>query len=259
LTGLTPPEYLALMSAITMCHKAPGALRAKRDHMRALTFGLIALLPTYASSAESTCYGTPGKGRVENSVKLPKTGPNFEPYSSLGVSVGRTYVHSKVAAVVSDAYASLARSSPNVKYVYGESGWKRGGRIKPHRTHQNGLAVDFMVPVRDVDGKSVVLPSGVTNKFGYSIEFDSKGHFDDLTIDFEAIAEHLYALHAAARAKGIGIERVIFEPAFLPKLYKTRRGAFVKANINFMKGQAWVRHDEHYHVDFAISCKPFKG
>lgn len=23
-----------------------------------------------------------------------------------------------------------------------------------------------------------------------------------------------------------------------------------------MKGRPWVRHDEHYHVDFALPCKP---
>jgi penicillin-insensitive murein DD-endopeptidase len=146
-----------------------------------------------------------------------------------------------------------------VKYVYGESGWSSGGRIKPHRTHQNGLAVDFMVPVRDAKGKSVVLPSGVTNKFGYSVEFDSSARFEELTIDFEAVSEHLYALQSAAKAKGIGVERVIFDPAFLPKLYRTKRGEFIKSNINFMKSQAWVRHDEHYHVDFSVPCKPVKG
>lgn len=23
-----------------------------------------------------------------------------------------------------------------------------------------------------------------------------------------------------------------------------------------MQRDAWLRHDEHYHVDFAVSCKP---
>lgn len=223
--------------------------------MRALILALIVALPTCASAAASRCYGTPSNGRLEGGVQLPKSGSNFEPYSSTGVTVGRTYVHSKVAEVVSDAYSFLARSSPEVKYVYGESGWRSGGRIKPHRTHQNGLAVDFMVPVRDASGRSVALPTGVSNKFGYNIEFDSKGRFGELTIDFEAVAEHLHALHSAAKARGIGVERVIFDPAFLPQLYKTKRGKFIEDNINFMKAQAWVRHDEHYHVDFAVPCK----
>lgn len=227
--------------------------------MRFLALAVITLLPTSAICATSICYGTPSNGHLEGGVQLAKSGPNFEPYSSLGVAAGRTYVHSKVANVISGAYAVLARSKPELKYVYGESGWKDGGRIKPHRTHQNGLAVDFMVPVRDAGGKSVALPSSVWNKFGYDIEFDSKGRFEELSIDFEALAEHLYALHFAAKAKGVGLRRVIFDPVFLPRLYKTRRGEFIKNNISFMKGQVWIRHDEHYHVDFAVSCKPTKG
>ncbi|MDR2207630.1 MAG: penicillin-insensitive murein endopeptidase [Azoarcus sp.] len=227
--------------------------------MKIFATAIIVILSTSAMGAESVCYGTPSNGRLEAGVQLPGSGVNFEPYSSLGVAAGRTYVHSAVADVVLIAYSSLARSMPEVKYVYGESGWKEGGRIRPHRTHQNGLAVDFMVPVRDAQGKSVALPSGAWNKFGYDIEFDSEARFGGLTIDFDAIAEHLHALHSAAQAKGIGVERVIFDPGFLPELYKTKRGDFIKNNINFMKGQAWIRHDEHYHVDFSVPCKPKKN
>lgn len=239
--------------------RAPSKLGVSREGKRLAGLAAILIFPASGLCADSVCYGTASNGRLEDGVQLAKSGPNFEPYSSLGVAAGRTYVHSKVARVVSDAYSSLARSEPKVKFVYGESGWKDGGRIKPHRTHQNGLAVDFMVPVRDAEGGSATLPSGVWNKFGYGIEFDAKGRFEDLTIDFDAIAEHLYVLHAAAKAKGIGVERVIFDPALVPKLYMTRRGEFLRDNINFMKGQAWVRHDEHYHVDFAVSCKPKKS
>jgi penicillin-insensitive murein endopeptidase len=169
--------------------------------------------------------------------------------------LGRTYVHSKVAAAVAAAYKELETSAPEKKYVYGESGWRAGGRIKPHRTHQNGLAVDFLVPVRDAEGTSVPLPTGVTNKFGYGIEFDADAKYEGLTIDFEAIAQHLYALHQAAKANGIGISRVIFEKGYIPKLYGTSRGTFVRKSIPFMQSEPWIRHDEHYHVDFAVPCR----
>ncbi len=202
------------------------------------------------------CYGTSGNGRLEGGVQIPTSGPNFGPYSSLGVRLGRTYVHSKVAVAVAAAYKTLEASAPTKTYVYGESGWREGGRIRPHRTHQNGLAVDFMVPVMDKSGKSVPLPTGITNKFGYAIEFDAQARYQDLSIDFEAITEHLYALFQATRENGIGISRVIFEKAYIPRLYTTRRGAFVKDSIPFMQEEPWIRHDEHYHVDFAIPCKP---
>ena len=116
-----------------------------------------------------------------------------------------------------------------------------------------------MVPVRDGTGKSVPLPSGVSNKFGYNIEFDNSGRYEDLTIDFEAIAAHLRALHSAAKKNGVVLARVILEPKFIPKLHNTKDGEFIKRNITFMSGQAWIRHDEHYHIDFAVPCEPLEG
>jgi penicillin-insensitive murein DD-endopeptidase len=77
------------------------------------------------------------------------------PYSVLGIDLGRSHVHSKVQQVLVDACAVLATLHPDKIYVIGESGWSIGGRFKPHRTHQYGLAVDFMVPVLDAQGKSV--------------------------------------------------------------------------------------------------------
>lgn len=208
---------------------------------------------------ESTCFGTVSNGRLENGVKLPGSGPNFTPYSSFAASAGRTYVHSKVRDVVVAAYAALEKSAPGKHFVYGESGWTGGGRIQPHRTHQNGLSVDFFVPVLDASGRSVPLPTEVTNRFGYDIEFDTAARFGEYTIDFDALAEHVYQLHAAAKARGVGIALVILNPPFLSRLFATPRGQFLQQNLNFMKRAAWVRHDEHYHVDFAVPCRPIGG
>jgi penicillin-insensitive murein endopeptidase len=49
---------------------------------------------------------------------------------------------------------------------------------------------------------------------------------------------------------------VIFDPPMLPRLFETARGPYLKQNVKFMATPAWVRHDEHYHVDFAVPCKP---
>ena len=188
-------------------------------------------------------------------MRLPISGPNFSAYSMVGVAAGRTHVHSKVAEIVTAAYAALAAKNAEVTYVYGETGWPSGGRFRPHRTHQNGLSVDFFVPVRDEDGRSMPLPTGVTNRFGYDIEFDGDGRCADYVIDFAAMAEHLYQLDVAAKARGVGIALAIFDPPLLPKLFATPRGPYLQQNLPFMKRRAWVRHDEHYHVDFAVPCK----
>lgn len=104
----------------------------------AFAAGLAALSAT-TFAAESRCFGTVSYGRVEDSVRLPAEGRNFSAYSDLAVAAGRTHVHSKVAEVVTAAYAALLDSSPSTVYVYGETGWSAGGSFKPHRTHQNGL------------------------------------------------------------------------------------------------------------------------
>lgn len=107
-----------------------------------------------------------------------------------------------MAEVVEEAYAAMARRHPDVRFVYGETGLAEGGPFKPHRTHQNGLAVDFFVPVRNRESESVPLPTHVLNKWGYDVELDGK--------------------------------------------------------LRFSTRPAWVRHDEHYHVDFAVPCQPLR-
>jgi penicillin-insensitive murein endopeptidase len=212
-----------------------------------------------AKADESQCFGTVNRGSIENSVKLPDHGPNFSAYSTLAASTGRTYVHSKVAEIVVSAYAALAVKRPTTVYVYGETGLSSGGRFRPHRSHQNGKSVDFFVPVKNDEGKSVPLPTGVMTRFGYDIEFDANARYKEFSIDFEAMAEHLYQLHQSAKVRGVGFSLVIFDTPYLPKLFATARGSYLQQNLPFMKGKPWVRHDEHYHIDFAVACKPNAG
>jgi penicillin-insensitive murein endopeptidase len=229
---------------------------ARRTAMTAL-LGLACLtIPLESSAAQSTCFGKTSAGRLEQGVRLPSSGPNFSSYSTSMVAVGRTYVHSKVARVVRRSFAALEKSRPETVYVIGESGWAKGGRFRPHRTHQNGLSVDFMVPVLNADGRSVPLPTRPTQRWGYDLEFDQDGRLDALRIDFDAVAAQLAALHRAARAEGVGIGLVIFDDRYLDKLWKTPDGPYVRRRLPFMKGKPWVRHDEHFHIDFVVPCKP---
>lgn len=213
------------------------------------------LLPLAPASA-STCYGTTSAGRLEGGVQLPADGKNFTSYSSLGNTLGRTFVHPRVRDMVVDAYAATYQSMPGKRFVYGETGLAGGGKFKPHRTHQNGTSVDFMVPVMDRQGRTASLPAHALNKFGYALEFDAKGELDDLRIDFEALGEHLYQLAEAARQHGAAIQRVIFQKELVARLYQARRGAYLRQSVAFMKATPWIRHDEHYHVDFSLPCRP---
>jgi len=220
---------------------------------------LMSILPLISVSADdSVCYGTTAKGKLRNGVELPRSGVNFQSYSSMAGPLGRTYVHSKVKKVLLETYAVLEKKHPGKKYKYAETGFKEGGKFKPHKTHQNGLSVDFIVPVMNRKGKSVYLPTTVFNKWGYAVEFDNKGHFEQYRIDFESLAAHLVTLHKTARKNGINIQRVIFDPKLQPFLLKTRYSKYIKRHITLSNKNSWVRHDDHYHVDFKIKCRSLR-
>lgn len=222
-------------------------------------FALAALLAIVFCSqayAASVCVGTHERGSLIEGVKLPLRGDNYSSYSTLGSLLGRTYVHEEVLKVVLGAYGSLKSTHPEKVFVYGETGFKEGGEFELHKTHRNGLSVDFMVPVLNTQGESLPLPTGFRNKYGYAIEFDRSGRYKNLNIDFSAMASHLEALRVEAARGGVVIKRVIFDPALQSLLFKTPEGRKLKKKLRFTKKQAWVRHDEHYHVDFTIKCKP---
>ena len=219
---------------------------------------LACAFPVLAAERASTCYGTSANGYLKNGQALPEKGKNFEPFSTLAVMLGRHYVHSTVKDIVVAGYEELAKQLPDKRFVYGETGWEKGGKFAPHKTHRNGTSVDFMVPVVDKKAKSVPLPTGIFNKFGYNIEFNKNGKYEELTIDFEALSAHLYFLSETARQHGVGIKRVIFDPRLQPLLFKTKYGKLFQGKLKFNSKQAWVRHDEHIHVDFAIPCEKKK-
>ena len=217
---------------------------------------IAALACASTTAAASVCYGTPGHGRLQDGVQLPVSGNNFAAYTPMGAQLGRTWVHASVAQALLAAWQQLETAAPGVTYVYGETGHAAGGPMPPHRTHEAGISVDFMVPVRDLKGQSVRLPATALNKFGYAWEFDGAGKADGLTIDYEALGAHLLALDRAGKQAHAPIQRVIFDPRLMEHLFKTQYGVALRA-LPFMRQKPWIRHDEHYHVDFAIDCRPY--
>lgn len=218
---------------------------------------LLLLLSSFSvyGADESVCFGSTDNGRLENGWQLPSAGDNFKAYSSVGVASGRNYVHSSVHQIVVESYANLLQEVPDKHFVYGETGWKKGGQFKPHKTHQNGLSVDFFVPVLDSAGQSVPLPTSPLNKFGYNIEFTDTGKYKDYRIDYDAMAEHLFALKRAADRRDVKILRIIFDNELQNQLFATKKGGLLKKTLTFSRKKPWVRHDEHYHVDFIVPCR----
>ena len=189
-------------------------------------------------------------GNIADGKRLPSSGDNFVTYSRLGSLIGRNGVHNKVRDVILDAFTTIYQKYP--EYVIGECSWLSGGSMKPNRTHQNGLSVDFMVSVRNRDSEIDVLPTSVFNKFGYDVEFDSTGRTEEYTIDFESMAIHLYYLNESAKKHNVKIKLVIFDPVLQKRLFQTEYGQIIQNHLQFTKTAVWVRHDEHYHVNFNL-------
>lgn len=228
---------------------------AGRRKWHAAAVMAAAALGACAASAQSTCYGKVGNGRVENAVSLPREGPNFVRLSQGPITSGRVYVHSLVHDILLDAFAALAAERPGIKWVYGETGLQHGGPIPPHKTHQNGLSVDLFVPVTDKDGNPVQFPNRPDNGFGYLVDFNAAGENATHKIDFAALGDLLYHLQLAAKNKGSALTLVVFERELRPRLFATARGSWLKDNIPFPNWDDSVRHDDHIHVDFAAACK----
>ena len=127
-----------------------------------------------------------------------------------------------------------------------------GGRFRPHRTHRNGLSFDFMVPLKD--GRR--FSGHLFNRFGYDQEFDADGRAVAGDIDFGAMIRHLTLLDHHARAAGGRVRRVFFAPDLQDDLFRATGGYELARSFRFNARPSWVRHDQHYHVDFDFPCQP---
>jgi len=191
------------------------------------------------SDGESECYGSPSNGRLEDGVRLSTPRwmrDEVRSYCPFCELLLRTYVHSDVATVVHVAYTGVGYDGfVNTDWVHGETGWPWGGSFRPHRTHKNGLSVDFMAPLKD----GARFPTHPFNRFGYDEEFDENGNGAAGKIDFRAMGSHLASLLSAAQEAGGGIRRVILAPDLQDDLFAARADhAGVSASIRGKHGCA---------------------
>jgi penicillin-insensitive murein endopeptidase len=199
----------------------------------------------------SKVFGTVAHGRIEHAHVIPPWGPGFVTYSFLGSAVGRQYVDGRVRDTLVATFAARSRAEGGRTFVMGETGWPWGGRFRPHRSHQNGMAVDVFMPVKTRTGAPTNLGTWPWNKFGYGLEFNGQGELGDLRIQFESLAALLLEVDAEAQQRGLRVARIIITPEFVPLLLDTPSGRRLGALSDLItRKPVWVRHDEHFHIDF---------
>ena len=221
-------------------------------HRALLALGLLtpwlfgnAIARLFEGDEPSVSHGHPFEGSLEHGKRIPTRGRHHSSYSRLGTALGRTCVHEDVRDTL---LAAFQHAEADHRWVVGETGTCEGGPFPPHKTHQSGLSVDLFVPAR-LGGRPARLPTLPFFKFGYGIELDEDGAWGPYTLDFEALAILLGEVRDQALDHDLALGRVILAPDLQPELRAAAPEGSLRG-IPFNSKQAWVRHDEHVHLDF---------
>jgi penicillin-insensitive murein DD-endopeptidase len=208
------------------------------------------------NSMPSVSEGTVSNGSIKNAKLMPFSGDNYQYFDKWSYMQGRAFLNGSVLKSVLNSYGILHTSTPGRKFTVMECSHKEGGKLWPHRTHQNGLSVDFMMPLKKDNKPYYGLDSkGVKH---YLLQFDNAGKYikdKSIHVDFNLVAKHILNLDASARKQGYKVKKVIIKIEFKDDLYATKYGKRLrKKGIYVVKGltpKINELHDDHYHIDFA--------
>jgi len=218
----------------------------------------VLAIPQFAQTnkGKSKSEGSRSKGKISNAYLMPYSGKNFSYFSWLSYFImDNGYINSKVHNTLISAYKICETTCPDIQFKVMECANKQGGKMMLHRTHQNGLSVDFMVPkIKNHRQHKWYDQLGLWH---YLLNFTEDGKLKNnkkIGIDFETTAKHILALDDAARQNGLAIKRVILKINLKDDLFKTESGKKIKQKgIYFAQAlQPSVdnMHDDHYHIDF---------
>ncbi len=212
----------------------------------------------YKNDGISKSEGKVSKGSLTNAYKIPYSGDNYSFFSPFSYYIlRRSYVNSKVHKTIIDSYKQCETDCPGIKFRVMECSNKKGGKAFPHKTHQNGLSVDFMTPLVK-NGKQYKFYDRI-RIWRYLMNFDSKGNAninENIKIDFDAMAKHIINLDKSARKNGLKIKIVIFKLNLKDDLYKSKYGKKLKRRgiyfARHLSKKIDMLHDDHYHIDFEV-------
>lgn len=204
---------------------------------------------------ESISNGSVGNGSLTNGKLFPFTGANYQYFDTLSYINGRAFLHNRILATVLETYDSLAVRQPDRQFRVMECSNEHGGELYPHRTHQNGLSVDFMMPL--IKNGEPYYELDDLGKEHYFLHFNNNGEYaedTEIAIDFDLVALHLLLLDQQAKTHGFRITKVIINTHLKDELFSTPFGQQLQSsNIYVVQRLSHLinaLHDDHYHVDF---------
>lgn len=209
------------------------------------------------NNLESISTGSVAKGTLINGKLLPFKGKNFQYFDTNSYLSGRAFVSNNVLKTLLYSYAELDSVEIKQKFYVMETSHKNGGDLFPHKTHQNGLSVDFMMPLLK-DGQ----PYNGLDSIGtlhYFITFNSKGQYNKDTticIDLNLVAQQILSLQRAANLNKLRIVKVIINTNLKDELLKTEYGKILKGSgiylVKSLDNYTNNFHDDHFHIDFEL-------
>lgn len=246
--------------------------------MKEITFMLLMTLPCFAFGQDncetpsgvekyyaqnlpddkpSKASGTPGSGSLSNGKLLPWCGANWSYFDAGSYKSGRAFLHHKALNATLNTYQKMENLAPGRQFKIMECSRKDGGQMKPHRTHRNGLSIDFMMPkLKDGEAYYGLDDKGQSH---YLLAFDDSGKLKrnkSISLDFEMIALHLLTLDKEARKQGLYIKKVIINTNLKDELFAGKNGKKLKSSgiyvVKLLEPMINALHDEHYHVDFGF-------
>ena len=188
-------------------------------------------------TGESHSKGTVENGTLENGRIFPFSGENFHYFDTTSYLANRCFVHEKVRDCVLSTYKTLETTTPRREFGLMECSNEHGGKIAPHRTHQNGLSVDFMTPLLK-NGQPYTELDYMGGQH-YLMNFDSEGRYEEdpeVTIDFELMAQHLLILIEEARENGLSVKKIIWKMELQNELFATPSGKKLQQTVVTTKG-----------------------
>lgn len=207
------------------------------------------------NSLPSESVGVVSKGSLKNGKLLPFSGTNFYYFDEKSYLSGRAFANHKVYNTILRSYKVLEDYYPNRKFRIMECSNESGGKMWPHRTHQNGMSSDFMMPKLKSNQPYYGLDSlGIKH---YWLSFDDNGKYtkdDSIIIDFEKIAHHILILNMEGKNQGLKISKVIIKVAYKDELFIGKYGQLLKNSgiyiVKSLTPEINAVHDDHYHIDF---------
>lgn len=207
----------------------------------------------FESNQPSISYGSSADGSIENARRIPFNGKGYVTYSFIGYLVGRTFVHEKIKETLVESFKILKEKYPDREFIVGDAGLKEGGPMSfVGKEKQNGLEVDFIIPLKNEDG-GPYNKRPISNYWNYEMDFDENGKLGGMDVDYTVLATQLATLQGSAEKNGLTIKRIEMHADI-------KRGLLGKSMATLMKNilGAGVKNDNksapaYFSITFEIT------